>query len=153
MKALSRKKAHRKSTLRNLVTSLILYERIETSSAKVKEVRPIVEHLINLAKKNNLEAKRSLLGYIFDKNAVKKVFEVYVPRYKTKKSGFIKIYKKGPRLGDASQVSILEFEKIKESEIKEEENASKKSQQKKESESKGKSRKPKSKAEKRSKEK
>ena len=152
MKALSRKKAHRKSLIRNLVTSFILYERIETSSAKAKEVRPIVERLINLAKKNNLEAKRSLLGYVFSKNAVKKVFEVYVPRYKSKKSGFIKIYKKGPRLGDASQISILEFEKIKETEIKEEENASKNSQ-KKESEKSAESQKQASKADKRSKDK
>jgi len=125
MKSLSRKKAHRHSMLRNLVTSFILYERMETTSAKAKETKSIVERLIALAKKNNLPAKRRLLSYILDKNAVRKVFEVYVPRYKNQKTGIIKLYKKGPRLGDAAEISILEFKKVKEIETKKEENGQK----------------------------
>lgn len=116
MRSLSRKKAHRQSMLRNLATSLILYERIETTTAKAKEVKPIVEHLIKLARKNDLTSRRRLFSFLLDENAVRKVFEVYVPSYKSKKSGFIKVYKKGLRKGDAAEISILELEKIKEEE-------------------------------------
>jgi len=109
MKALSRKKAYRTSTLRNLATSLILYEKITTTSAKAKEVKPIVEHLINLSRKKDLTARRRLLGFFFDKNAVKKVLEDLVPRYKDIKTGFIYSYRKGRRLGDAAEMIILEL--------------------------------------------
>ncbi|AKM82744.1 TPA: 50S ribosomal protein L17 [Candidatus Berkelbacteria bacterium] len=117
MRALSRKKASRESLLRNLATSLVLYERIETTEAKAKEVKPVVEHLIALAKKNDLAARRRLLGYFFDKNATKKVLEVLVPRFANLQSGFIKSYRKGVRLGDGAMIMILELRK---SEIKEE---------------------------------
>jgi large subunit ribosomal protein L17 len=109
MRALSRKKANRTSTLRNLATSLILYEKIKTTQAKAKEVKPVVEHLINSARKNDLAARRRLLGYLFDKNATKKVFEVILPRYKNVKTGFMKEYKLGPRLGDGAEMVILEL--------------------------------------------
>ena len=66
MRALSRKKAYRKSTLRNLATSLVLYERIKTTTAKAKELKPVVEHLITIAKKNDLNARRRLMQYLFD---------------------------------------------------------------------------------------
>lgn len=120
MRALSRKKANRESLLRNLATSLVLYERIETTEAKAKELKPIVEHLIVIAKKNDLASYRALLGYFFDKNAVKKVMEVLVPRFKNIQSGFIKTYRKGNRLGDGAMIMILQLQKgdIKE-EIKE----------------------------------
>lgn len=93
---------------------MILYEEIKTTRAKAKALKPIVEHLFQKAKKNNLMAKRRLLGYLFDENAVKKVFEVYVPRYKNIKSGFIKLYRLGPRLGDSAEMVILRMEKVKE---------------------------------------
>jgi len=108
-KSLSRKDNHRKSLLRNLATSLILYEEIKTTRAKAKEVLPIVEHLIVIAKKNSLAARRLLLGYLYDENAEKKVFEVLVPRYQKIQSGFIKLYNVGPRLGDNAQMVILKL--------------------------------------------
>ncbi len=111
MRALSRKKAYRTSTLRNLATSLILYEKITTTEAKAKELKPIIEHLINLARKKDLTAKRRLLGFFFDENAVKKVLEDLVPRYKNIKTGFIHSYRKGRRLGDGAEMIILELEK------------------------------------------
>lgn len=111
MRALSRKYANRRSTLRNLATSLVLYEKITTTQAKAKEVKPIVEHLINEARKNNLASRRKLLGYLFDKNAVKKIIEDILPRYKDIKTGFIKEYKLGPRLGDGAEMTILELDK------------------------------------------
>lgn len=111
MRALSRKTASRKSLLRNLATSLVLYERIETTEAKAKEVKGEVEHMIYLAKKNDLASRRRLLGYFFDKNATKKVLEVLLPRYEKDNSGFIKSYRKGNRLGDGAMIMILELKK------------------------------------------
>jgi len=111
MRALSRKKANRESLLRNLATSLVLYERIETTEAKAKEVKPVVEHLISQAKKNNLSARRQLLSYLFDENATKKILDVLVKRYKDLESGFIKSYRKGRRLGDGAMIMILELKK------------------------------------------
>lgn len=111
-KSLSRKDNHRKSLLRNLATSLVLYEEIKTTKAKAKEVKPIVEKLINRAKKsqsNNLSIRRQLLGYFFDKNATRKVFEVYVPRYAKIGSGFVKIYHLGLRSGDNAQMVLLKL--------------------------------------------
>ena len=112
--SLSRKKDYRRSLLRNLATSLILYEEIKTTQAKAKAVKPFVEHLLQVAKKNNLIAKRRLMAYLFDENAVKKVFEVYVPRYKNIKSGYIKLYRLGTRLGDSSEMVMIRMEKVKE---------------------------------------
>ena len=109
MRALSRKYANRKSTLRNLATSLVLYERIKTTTAKAKEVKPIVERLISIAKKNDLVARRRLMAYLFDENAVKKMFEVIVPRFKKINSGFVKTYRLGARLGDGADMMIAEF--------------------------------------------
>lgn len=112
MRALSRKFANRKSVLRNLATSMVLYEEIKTTQAKAKEIKPIIELLINRAKANDLAARRFLLGYLFDKNATKKVFDVLVPRYKDIKSGYIKTYNIGNRLGDAAPMMILKLVNI-----------------------------------------
>ena len=112
--SLSRKKDYRQSLLRNLATSLILYEEIKTSEAKAKALKPFVEHLLQVAKKDNLIARRRLIANFFDENAVKKVFEVYGPRYKNIKSGFIKQYRLGPRLGDSAEMVMLKMAKVKE---------------------------------------
>lgn len=125
MRSLSRKTAYRKSTLRNLATSLILYENIKTTEAKAKEVFPIVERLILSAKrdlpKDSLRVRRNLLGYLFDKNAAKKVIEDLVPRYKKINTGIIKSYKLGPRLGDGAEMVILELQKGEKIELSTEE--------------------------------
>jgi large subunit ribosomal protein L17 len=124
MRALSRKKANRKSTLRNLATSLILFERIKTTTPKSKELKPIVEHLIHIAKPGDVNSRRKLMAYLFDENAAKKVLEVLVPRYKNLQSGFIKSYKVGIRLGDGADMTILELQKGEETKLvkQEEEN-------------------------------
>ncbi|MFA6493199.1 MAG: 50S ribosomal protein L17 [Patescibacteria group bacterium] len=119
--SLSRKKDSRKSLLRNLVTSLVLYEEIKTTEAKAKEVKPIVEHLIFIARKNDLAARRKLLSYLFDKKAVKKVFEVLVPRYKDLNSGYVLSYRIGKRLGDSASLMILKLKEGKLEELKEKE--------------------------------
>jgi len=114
MSALSRKNANRKSLLRNLATSLILFEKIKTTTAKSKEVKPIVEHLISIAKANDLAARRMLLAYLFDENAVKKTFDELVPRYKNINSGFIRTFKLVPRLGDGAELTLMELVKVEE---------------------------------------
>ena len=111
MRALSRKTAYRKSTLRNLATSLILFERISTTTAKAKELKPVVEHLINSARPGDLNGRRKLLAYLFDENAVKKTMDVLLPRYKNTPSGFIKTYKTSRRKGDGAELMILELQK------------------------------------------
>lgn len=114
MRSLSRKDGHRKSTLRNLATSLILFERISTTTAKAKELKPIVEHLINSARPGDLNGRRKLLAYLFDENATKKTIDVLIPRYKDTPSGFIKSYKTVARKGDNAELMILELQKPKE---------------------------------------
>lgn len=128
--SLSRKDNHRRSLLRNLATSLILYEEIKTTKPKGMEVKPIVERLINMAKKNDLNAHRRLLGFLFDKKAVQKTFEVLVPRYAKVKSGFIRIYNLSPRLGDNAAMVVVKLtpelpSKVKELPNNKDQNASK----------------------------
>lgn len=125
MRHLSRKYANRKSTLRNLATSLILYERIKTTTAKAKELKPVIERLLSRAAKNDLVAHRYLLSYLFDENATKKVIEVLVPRFKNIKSGYVKTYHLSPRLGDGAEMMIIELVKgeIKEEKIVEDKDA------------------------------
>lgn len=106
---LSRKKSHRELMLRNLATSLILYEKIQTTAAKAKAVKPLVEKMLARAKKDDLATRRLMLGFFLDKMAVAKIFEKLGPRYKDIKSGFIKSYKLGPRSGDNAPMAVLKL--------------------------------------------
>lgn len=108
-KILDRKKAPREALLRNLATSVILYEKVQTTQAKAKAVRPIVERLITTAKKNDLTARRQLLAVLYHKNAVKKALEVLGPRYKDRQGGYTRITKIGQRQGDGAKVAQIEF--------------------------------------------
>lgn len=101
------------SVLKNLVTSLILYEEIKTTYPRAWETKKVVESLVNLAKKNDLPARRRILGFLFDKKAALKVFEILAPRYQKINSGFVSVYKIGPRLGDAAEQAIVRLERIK----------------------------------------
>ena len=108
--SLSRKKDPRKSLLRNLATSLILYEKIKTTLPKAREVKPIVEHLLSVAVSSDpkqVTLRRRLNSYFFDENASRKVIEVLVPRYKDMQSGYIKIVKADNRLGDSAQMAYV----------------------------------------------
>ncbi len=106
---LSKKTKYRNMMLRNMATSLILYERIITTSPKAKELRGVVDKVINIGKKNTLESRRKLLGYLTDKNAVKKIFEILVPRYNDRNSGYTRIFKISPRVGDSASRSIIQL--------------------------------------------
>ncbi len=107
---LNRDKAHLDSMLRNLTTSLILYERIKTTQSKAKLVKSVVEKLISSSKKQDPPvAIRSLNAYLTDKNASKKVAHELLKRYKTKKSGYVRITPLGYRAGDSAPMVQIEF--------------------------------------------
>lgn len=114
---LSRTHSHRRALLRNLVTSLIEHERIETTLAKAKEARRVGERMITFAKRGDLSARRQVSRYVHGESNVKKLFETVAPWYETRNGGYTRILKLGRRLGDAGEMALLEF--VKSPELKE----------------------------------
>lgn len=106
---LGRDKSARKALFRNLVTELLRYERIETTEAKAKAVRPDAEKLITLGKRGDLHARRLAGETLLDPAVTKKLFEKLGPRYKERAGGYTRIFKVGPRKGDAAPVVIMEL--------------------------------------------
>ena len=108
-KILDRKKEPRKALLRNLATSIIIYEKVKTTKAKAKAVRPLVEKLVTTARKNDLTARRKLLEILYHKKAVNKILEILGPRYKDRKGGYTRIINLGRRQGDGAEIVQIEF--------------------------------------------
>jgi large subunit ribosomal protein L17 len=108
---LSRTHEHRRALLRNLVTSLFLHERIETTVAKAKEARRVAERMITFAKRGDLSARRHVDSYVFDPSATRKLFETIAPWYKDRPGGYTRIIRLGRRLGDAGEMAIFELVK------------------------------------------
>ena len=107
---LSRSASHRKALLANLVKALLEHERIETTEAKARAVRPEVEKLITLAKRGDLHARRRALAALGqDKFAVHRLFEIVAPRYAERPGGYTRIMKLGPRRSDSTEMVLLEF--------------------------------------------
>ena len=107
---LSRDSAHRKALLMNLSKELIEHERIKTTEAKAKAVKPEVEKLITLAKRGDLHARRQALSSLAqDKFAVHKLFVEVAPRYADRNGGYTRILKLGPRSSDAPEMVLLEL--------------------------------------------
>jgi len=106
---LGRTTSHREAMFRNMVTSLFLHEKIRTTDAKAKELRPIAEKLITLGKRGDLHAIRQAAAYIRDKKVVTKLFEAIAPRYNERQGGYTRIVKLGIRPGDTSSVSLIEL--------------------------------------------
>ena len=107
---LSRDSAHREALLSNLSKQLIEHERIETSQAKAKAVKPEVEKLITLAKRGDLHARRRALSDLGqDRFVVHKLFEEIAPRYSERPGGYTRIIKLGARQGDAAEMVYLEL--------------------------------------------
>ena len=107
---LSRSASHRKALLANLCKEVIDHERIKTTEAKAKAVRPEVEKLITLAKRGDLHARRQALSALGeDKFVVHKLFEEVAPRYDGRDGGYTRILKLGPRKSDASEMVYLEL--------------------------------------------
>lgn len=106
---LGRKSAHRRAMLRNMATSLVLHERIDTTVQKAKEVRSVVEKMITLGKRGDLHARRAAAGYLFDDVAVAKLFSDLATRFNTRNGGYTRILKRGVRIGDSAELATLEF--------------------------------------------
>jgi len=109
IKSLDRNNEARKALLRNLATSVIFYEKVKTTKAKAKVVKPMIEKIITIAKKNDLNSRRKLLETLYHKKAVKKALEVLGPRYKEKKGGYTRIINLGRRQGDGAEIVQIEF--------------------------------------------
>jgi large subunit ribosomal protein L17 len=107
---LSRDSAHRKALLMNLSKQIIEHERITTTQAKAKAVKPEIERLITLAKRGDLHARRQALSTLSqDKFAVHKLFVDLAPRYAERPGGYTRILKLGPRRSDATEMVLIEL--------------------------------------------
>ena len=107
---LSRDSAHRRALMMNLSKEIIEHERIETTAAKAKAVKPEVEKLITLAKRGDLHARRQALSTLAqDKFAVHKLFEELAPRYAERPGGYTRILKLGPRRSDSTEMVYIEL--------------------------------------------
>jgi large subunit ribosomal protein L17 len=106
---LGRTAEHRKALLANQVCSLIEHQRIKTTLAKAKAVRPLAEKMVTLGKEGSLHARRTALAVLRQKNAVKKLFDDIAPRSADRKGGYTRIIKLGARKSDSAQVAFIEW--------------------------------------------
>ncbi|MBQ9139529.1 MAG: 50S ribosomal protein L17 [Ruminococcus sp.] len=106
---LGRNSAHRKAMLRAMVTYLLENGRIETTVTRAKEVRSMAEKMITTAKTNDLHSRRQVLAYVTKESVVKKLFDEIAPQYNERNGGYTRIYKTGPRRGDAAEMAIIEL--------------------------------------------
>jgi large subunit ribosomal protein L17 len=111
---LSRTASHRKAVLRNLVTALFQYERIETSVAKAKEARRLAERLITFGKRGDLAARRHVARFITKPEITSKLFVTIAPWYAERQGGYTRVLRLGHRLGDAGETAYLELVKSSE---------------------------------------
>ena len=105
---LGRDSAHRKALYRNLVTDLLRYERITTTDAKAREIRPIAEKMITLGRRGDLHARRQALSYIYDRYVVEKLFDDIAPRMADRPGGYLRITRLEPRKGDGAKMAVIE---------------------------------------------
>ena len=106
---LNRTHEHRKALFANMAGSLIEHEQIKTTLPKAKELRPVVEKLITLAKRGDLHARRQAAAMLKEDKDVAKLFDVLGPRYKERQGGYIRVLKAGFRYGDMAPMAIIEF--------------------------------------------
>ena len=106
---LGRTASHRKAMFKNMVTSLLREERVETTVVKAKECRRVTERLITFAKRGDLHARRQVQRVVKDNDVLKKLFDELGPRYKERPGGYTRILKTGFRNGDNAPMSILEL--------------------------------------------
>src|ERR1700710_2964443 len=106
---LGRNTSHRRAMLRNLVTSIILMDRVETTINKCKASRPIVEKMITLGKRGTVHARRQALSYLMTPESVDRLFSVVAPRYAARPGGYCRITRTGPRKGDAAELAYIEL--------------------------------------------
>lgn len=108
-KIFSRHTSARKALIRDLVTSVVTYEKVETTIARAKATRPALEKLITLARRGDLNARRALMAYFTTEQPVKKLLEVLGPRYVGRTGGYSRITRLGARQGDAADMALIEL--------------------------------------------
>ena len=106
---LGRTASHRKAMFANMAAALIKHEQIVTTLPKAKDLRPIVEKLVTLAKRGDLHARRQAISELRDLGSVKKLFDTLGPRYKERAGGYTRVLKAGFRYGDSAAVAVIEF--------------------------------------------
>ena len=106
---LGRNTSHRRAMLRNLVTSIILNDRVETTITKCKASRPIVEKMITLGKKGDLHSRRQALAFLMTDDSVTRLFDTVAPRYGDRNGGYLRIVKTGFQKGDGAEKAFIEL--------------------------------------------
>jgi large subunit ribosomal protein L17 len=106
---LGRTSAHRKALFRNQLSALFTHERIITTLAKAKELRPLAERMVTLAGTGTLPARRRALAMVPDKNVVRRLFDEIAPRFTERPGGYTRIMRLGRRRGDGAELAIIEF--------------------------------------------
>jgi large subunit ribosomal protein L17 len=106
---LSRGTSHRQAMLRNMMTSLFRHEQLETTDAKAKELRPLAEKMITLAKRGDLHARRQALAVLKDKAVAHRLFDELKDRYLARQGGYVRIVKKESRKGDGAPISVIQL--------------------------------------------
>jgi large subunit ribosomal protein L17 len=106
---LNRSSAHRRALFRNLVTSLLQHEHLQTTDAKAKELRRWTDRMITLGKRGTLHARRQALAFVRSRSVVAKLFDDIAPRFSTRPGGYTRITKLGIRRGDAAPISLIEL--------------------------------------------
>jgi large subunit ribosomal protein L17 len=105
----NRRSDQRRAMFQHLASALIKHEQIITTLPKAKDLRPVVEKLVTLAKRGDLHARRQAIAELRDPPMVKKLFEVLGPRYKDRSGGYTRVLKAGYRYGDSAPVGVIEF--------------------------------------------
>jgi large subunit ribosomal protein L17 len=108
-KKLGRTSSHRKAMLRNMVTSLFKYEKIQTTDSKAKELRKVADKMVTLGKRGDLHARRQAASYVRDSEVVGKLFSDLSERFRERSGGYTRIVKTGYRVGDNAPMSIVEL--------------------------------------------
>jgi large subunit ribosomal protein L17 len=106
---LNRKPEHRRAMFANMVAALIKHEQIVTTLPKAKDLRPVVEKLVTLAKRGDLNSRRLAMAQLRDAAMVKKLFDVLGPRYGARSGGYTRVLKAGFRYGDNAAMAVIEF--------------------------------------------
>jgi large subunit ribosomal protein L17 len=106
---LGRNPSHRRALLRNLVTSVLIEDRVETTLAKAKAIRPLVEKMITLGKKGDVHSRRQALAYMMTDESVTRLFATVAPRYGDRNGGYLRIIHTGFRKGDGGEKAVIEL--------------------------------------------
>jgi large subunit ribosomal protein L17 len=106
---LGRKTPHRRALLRNLTTSVLTEDRVETTVTKAKAVRPLVEKMITLGKKGDLHSRRQALAFLMTRESVTRLFDTVAPRYGDRTGGYLRIVRTGFRKGDGGETAFIEL--------------------------------------------